>query len=141
MRKCSKKGCFASATKRALCNRHYEEYRRDGAFGLCSVKGCEQGVIGKGFCKKHLWRFNVYKDPNYLRYPKKGNVRHPNYNAWRGMIQRCHMESSCSPFTWEIYGKRGIKVCAHWRHDFWAFVEDVGIKPLGCSIDRIDNNK
>ena len=140
-RLCKRLICKAFSVKRGLCNNHYEALRRKGLFGKCVVDGCGRGRIAKGFCAKHLHRFNRYGDPNKLVQPKLGNTRHPNYHTWRGMIQRCYIRSSGTPEVWRNYGGRGIKVCHQWRHDFWQFVEDMGIKPDGTSIDRIDNNK
>ena len=60
-------------------------------------------------------------------------TRTPEYRAWRGMITRCNDLEN------ENYGGRGIFVCARWRNDFSAFLEDVGPRPSeGHSLDRED---
>lgn len=65
------------------------------------------------------------------------NKEHPLYVVWRGMKDRCGRKGNKA---YKHYGGRGVKVCERWRNDFWAFVEDMGERPEGASLDRIDNN-
>jgi len=58
------------------------------------------------------------------------------YRTWRSMMGRCYTES-CVGF--ENYGGRGISVCDRW-HDFQSFLADMGERPDGGSIERIDCN-
>ena len=62
--------------------------------------------------------------------------KHPLYGTWRMMIRRC---STPKAVEWPHYGGRGISVCERWQ-DFWLFVEDVGERPAGMELDRIDND-
>jgi hypothetical protein len=65
-----------------------------------------------------------------------GQTASATYYIWAAMVQRCTNEQSRD---WEYYGGRGINVCDRWR-DFANFLADMGEKPDGLSIDRIDNN-
>lgn len=59
------------------------------------------------------------------------------YTVWEAIKQRCHNPKHPRYSDW---GGRGIKVCDRWRYDFAAFRNDMGPRPLGHSIDRIDND-
>lgn len=61
---------------------------------------------------------------------------HPLYHTWENMRQRCNNPKHTA-YKW--YGGRGIKICKRWNN-FALFVEDVGNKPEGMTLDRIDNN-
>lgn len=61
----------------------------------------------------------------------------PTYNIWDSMIQRCYNPNHNS---YSNYGGRGIIVCESWRNSFINFVQDMGEKPKGLWLERIDNN-
>jgi hypothetical protein len=52
------------------------------------------------------------------------------------MIQRCH---NSKHKRYADYGGRGITVCDRWR-EFPAFLADMGERPPGLSLDRVDNS-
>lgn len=58
------------------------------------------------------------------------------YKSWCSMLQRC--VNTKNPY-YSNYGARGITVCNDWR-DFQNFYRDMGPRPIGSSIDRIDGN-
>lgn len=59
----------------------------------------------------------------------------PEYGTWARMIARCEQQNSKD---FADYGGRGIRVCERWRESYAAFLEDMGRRPAGCSIDRIE---
>lgn len=58
------------------------------------------------------------------------------YRTWKDMRQRC-MNSKNS--DWKNYGGRGVSVCKEWD-DFAVFLADMGERPQGMTLDRIDVN-
>lgn len=66
-----------------------------------------------------------------------GFSRTAEYQAWADLKRRCYNQKNQS---YHKYGKRGITVCDRWLESFSNFLEDMGIRPNGASIDRIDNN-
>lgn len=63
--------------------------------------------------------------------------KHPLYNTWMLMRRRCNSPNSKA---YSRYGGRGIKIDESWD-DFNVFAADMGEKPEGTSLDRIDNNQ
>lgn len=63
----------------------------------------------------------------------------PTYRVWCAIKDRCLNPNSKTSYP--KYGGRGITICDRWRDSFEAFLEDMGERPEGTSIDRIDNNK
>jgi hypothetical protein len=69
--------------------------------------------------------------PNYTH----GMSKTPEYRTWASMIARTTNPNSDNYIH---YGGRGIVMCAGWRNSFEQFYADVGPRPPGHTIDRID---
>lgn len=59
------------------------------------------------------------------------------HSIWQSMIDRCYNKNANK---YKNYGKRGISVCERWLEDFENFYEDMGVRPDGLTLDRIDVN-
>ena len=73
---------------------------------------------------------------NKLKHWMYGTPTHHTYQTWTNMIQRC-----TNPLAWGFknYGGRGITVCKRWLK-FENFLKDMGVRPEGKTIERINNN-
>lgn len=58
------------------------------------------------------------------------------YQSWVHMKSRCDDTKNDNYY---LYGARGIGYCTHWE-TFESFLEDMGERPAGKSLDRIDTN-
>ena len=63
---------------------------------------------------------------------------HPReYSSWAAMWTRVRNPNR---EDWKLYGGRGIGVCSAWD-SFAKFLKDMGLRPIGTSLDRLDSNK
>jgi hypothetical protein len=70
------------------------------------------------------------------RYTRHGMAATKVYDIWSAMIQRTANPRNA---RYPDYGGRGITVCERWR-DFANFFADMGHRPEGMSLDRINND-
>lgn len=79
----------------------------------------------------------------YERSTTHGLSGHPLYHTWSHMISRCTDPSNAD---FGNYGGRGISVCERWlvgqggMSGLECFIADVGDRPKGTSLDRVNNN-
>jgi len=71
----------------------------------------------------------------------KNNITHgmsqtPLSKVWQAMLQRCSNPKATHYYR---YGGRGIIVCERWLK-FENFYKDMGDRPEGMTLDRINNN-
>lgn len=127
---------------------------------MCKVSGCPTSARARGLCQKHYFRFKKHGNTStVLKRPGRApgtyqhsesskaaigrkNTRHgmsktPTHITWMSMIRRC-TNPNASQFS--HYGGRGITVCERWRHSFVNFFADMGERPDGMTIERIDND-
>ena len=67
--------------------------------------------------------------------PKSNGVS-PTYNTWHAMKKRC---TNPNHKSYKYYGGRGISICERWN-DFEKFLEDMGERPDGLTIERVNND-
>lgn len=61
----------------------------------------------------------------------KAYTKHPEYSVWTNMKRRCRERTG--------YADKGVKVCDRWLESFDNFIEDMGKRPAGYTLDRIDS--
>lgn len=87
--------------------------------GTTRTCGCEQGPVRHGATRHYKLS--------------------PAYRSWREMLKRCRNPNA---IQWKYYGGRGVTVCERWQgpNGFANFLADMGKRPEGLSLDRIDND-
>lgn len=105
------------------------DHLRAGASTSC---GCTRAPAAR-------LRVTKYDMPDTTKHGhNRGGTRTSTHAIWTNMVQRC--TNPRNP-AWDDYGGRGITVCDRWRHDFAAFLADMGERPEGLTLDRIDNDR
>ena len=108
---------------------------------ICRINECDKPTAVKVYqlCSAHYARFKRHGDPLVVKHVQMGQTSHPMYRAFNKMLTRCRLESDGD---YGHYGARGIKVCDRWSgvNGFLNFLQDMGERPEGKTLDRIDND-
>lgn len=166
---CSVGGCNKPSKSKGMCNTHYERVRVNGTLALKSLvenlSGRKFGrltavtLTDKGNGRATRWKCQcecgaetVVQASNLktghttscgCANRRDGKRTHgmtgtATYVSWMAMRRRC---SDQDYHEWHLYGGRGITVCQRWEGSFECFLEDMGVRPTGRTLDRIDPNK
>ncbi len=100
--------------------------KRTKVYGLSRLKA---GVVRSCGC--------YGKDQRLKSVRSHGKTGSSEYVSWCNMRRRCY-DPSVESF--KHYGGRGITVCDLWRESFENFFADMGNRPKGKLLDRIDND-
>jgi hypothetical protein len=93
--------------------------------------------VGRGkYCSKSCGNTATSRRHGHAGTDRK--VASKTYTTWATMTQRCHNPSNSK---YRMYGANGICVCPEWRDSFAAFLQDMGERPEGMTIDRIDGSR
>lgn len=112
---------------------------KGGALWKC-LCDCGNEAIVRGYCLRNGHTKScgcLSKETKNTRHGHGYKGQSLTYRTWSGMLQRC-INPNNSKF--DAYGGRGIGVDERWK-DFINFLEDMGERPEGMSLDRIDNDK
>lgn len=150
--KCIHKNCDKEIFRRNYCAMHLYRlkagidmdlpvnYRKQPK--ICVTASCREKPIARSLCRAHYEqvRVNGYITSKYIS--KNGcKQKHTLYATWQNMLARCYRKGNDA---YHNYGGRGIKVCKRWRNDmhtgFDNFLKDMGERPEGLTLDRIDND-
>ena len=72
---------------------------------------------------------------------RKRNTKHgmsgsPEWQSWKAMRQRC---INPKHVHFKYYGGRGITICKRWLGSFETFLQDMGRRPKGTTIHRVND--
>ncbi len=107
----------------------------------CIVDDCPNPVHCRNRCRRHYdkWRNS---DANWVQIRRKhGGVdngkKTREYKTWGSAKDRCFNPNHRH---FHHYGGRGITMCDRYRNSFSEFLSDLGKRPAGFSLDRINND-
>lgn len=110
-----------------------------GIYWLCECECGESKKVING-CRLRAGRFKGGCES--CDGPKTGYTKNqallPTYNSWRAMRERCSNKNAAA---YQYYGAKGIRVCDEWKNNFPKFLKDMGKRPKGKTLDRIDGKK
>jgi hypothetical protein len=111
---------------------------------ICSIETCLRRLYARGWCHPHYERWRRVGHPTESLPPRftfstnsKHSLTKREYSSWDAAKDRCYRPLSKK---YALYGGRGIKMCERWRASFLNFLSDMGPRPPGTSLDRLNND-
>jgi hypothetical protein len=112
---------------------------------VVTVRGCALADGRTNSCGC-IYGDKIKHGPRRIRRTRRGGHGHshaqdgrptPTYLSWLSMRGRCYRPNTNG---FKNYGGRGITVCDRWLDSFECFLADMGERPEGMTLDRIDPN-
>lgn len=110
--------------------------RRKRTHRTCSVEGCGREHACKGLCSMHYKRMSRHGSLEDARFRHRMSDT-VTYTVWCSIMRRCYTPGQ---ENYPRYGGKGIRVAKRW-HRFEGFYRDMGPRPDGCVIHRLDSSK
>lgn len=99
------------------------------------------GCFNKEISSKKAIEMSGEKHPNFTHghTTKANDFYSRTYKSWRAMKARCLNQNHKH---YKFYGGKGIKICDRWlgKYGFDNFLKDMGERPVGKTLDRIESN-
>jgi len=105
----------------------------------CRLDHCTKPKKASDLCGAHYELYRRHGDPNIRLVGSHRLSKTKEYGVWLAMRRRCYMKNIKD---YANYGARGITVCERWqgKDGFINFYSDMGERPDGLTLDRIDND-
>ncbi len=104
--------------------------------------GCQTIIVAYDLTRGHTKSCGCLgREASAIRRTIHGATKHGKstheYIVWASMKARCYQRNS---FGYKWYGAKGIRICRRWFNSFTNFLADMGPRPEGHQLDRIDTN-
>lgn len=104
----------------------------------CSINLCDEPVRCLKLCEGHYARKRRDGTPGTTPIKKQHKYSTTTtYLSWKAMKQRCLYPKDK---RYPNYGGRGITICDRWENNYLNFLADMGERPKGTTLERINND-
>lgn len=121
--------------RKCVCGKSFEttQVKLDAGRG----KFCSNACKYANYVRPSGLVYNIVDVNPAWKQATHGSSNTGTYKSWQAMKSRCLNPKADQ---WENYGGRGVQICPQWIATFETFMVDMGERPPGKTLDRIDTN-